>query len=69
MVCRSMVWLVVLVGMHEIKGSSSFPALGLLAELAPKKTISSLVNRVPFLGKEKLILYLKSDEAHSTCWC
>lgn len=39
MMCRSMVSLVVLVGMCEIGRLSCSPELSLLAELAPKKTI------------------------------
>lgn len=37
--CRSMVLLVVLVGVHETEGSSCSPELSLLAELAPGKAI------------------------------
>lgn len=40
MIRRSMVSLVVLVGMHEIEIPSRFLELSFLAELAPKKTIS-----------------------------
>lgn len=48
------------------KKSSCFLELILLPELESKKTVSYLVNWVPFIQKEKLTLYLK--KAHRTLW-